>query len=44
MTNATITEVSEFSQVSAEITGFDLQFVDDAACEFVGGGFIVSSL
>ncbi len=44
MTYATITEVSVSSQESAEVTSFDLQFVDDATCEFVGGGFIVSSL
>ena len=43
MTNA-ITEVFATVQESAEVTGFDLNFVDDATYEFVGGGFIVSSL
>ena len=44
MTNATINEVTISSQQAAEVTGFDLQFVDDAAYEFVGGGIMVSSL
>lgn len=44
MTNATILESAVSSQQSAEVTEFDLRFVDDATYEFVGGGFIVSSL